>query len=339
MPKKLTPETKADGTRALFTTGRKPAFDTLGNVTETARTAEEALAEAGLNWQVFKSEEPVSVMVPMLGESAMEQNSLEEVVSREKFMTYRFNPTNQKPESLGVVGSRYTPVQNEEAFSFLNYVADESGAVFTSAGSLDGGRKVFMSMKLPEGIQVGGVDNVDMYLLAWNTHDGSSSFSVHVTPIRLWCTNQIRMVIRTAHSSFTHRHTPRINGKIQVARDALKLTFKYVEEFEREAESLLSQKFSDKEFYKLVETLIPIDEESERTRNVAEEARQNLVGLWKAPTQENILNTKWAAYNAVAEYADWTKPVRGSNTDALRATKTITGLADRFKNKALVLLS
>lgn len=339
MTKKLTPETKADGTRAFFTAGRKPAFDTLGNETLEARTAEQALAEAGLNWQVFKSEEPVSVMVPMLGESAMEQNSLTEVVSREKFMTYRYNPTTQVPEALGVVGSRYTPVQNEEAFSFLNYVADESGAAFTSAGSLDGGRKVFMSMKLPEGIQVGGVDNVDMYLLAWNTHDGSGSFSVHVTPIRLWCTNQIRMIIRTAHSSFTHRHTPRVGGKIQAARDALKLTFKYVEEFEREAESLLSQKFSDKEFYKLVETLIPIDEESERTRNVAEEARQNLVGLWKAPTQENILNTKWAAYNAVAEYADWTKPVRGSNTDALRATKTITGLADRFKNKALVLLS
>ncbi len=89
----------------------------------------------------------------------------------------------------------------------------------------------------------------------------------------------------------------------------------------------------------LVETLIPIDEENERARNVAEEARQNLVGLWKAPTQENILNTKWAAYNAVAEYADWTKPVRGNNVDSARAVKTITGLADRFKNKALTLLS
>ena len=339
MPKKLQPEIKTDGTRAMFTTGRKPAFDTLGNATENARTAEEALSEAGLNWQVFKSEEPVSTMVPMFGDSAMEQGSLEEVTYPDKYITYRYNPLNNKAQALGVVGSRYTPVQNEEAFSFLNAVVDESGAQFTSAGSLDGGKKVFMSMKLPEGIQVGGVDNVDMYLLAWNTHDGSSSFSVHVTPIRLWCTNQIRMIIRTAHSSFTHRHTPRIGGKIQVARETLKLTFKYVEEFEREAESLLSQKFSDKEFYKLVETLIPIDEESERARNVAEEARQNLVGLWKAPTQENILNTKWAAYNAVAEYADWTKPVRGSDINAVRATKTITGLADRFKNKALTLLS
>lgn len=338
MPR-YTTETKIDGTRAFFTTGRKPAFAELGEATVTAKTAEEAINEAGLNWEVFKSDEPVSTMVPMLGDSAMEEGSLTEISFADKFMTYRYNPITQKPEALGVVGSRYTPVQNAEAFSFLNYVVDDSGANFVSAGSLDGGKRVFVSMKLPSGISVGGIDNVDMYLLAWNSHDGSSSFSINVTPIRLWCTNQIRMAIKTAESSFTLRHTPRIEGKIQAAREALKLTFNYVEEFEREAESLLSQKFSDKEFYKLVETLIPIEEESERVRNVAEEARQNLIGLWKAPTQENILNTKWAAYNAVAEYADWTKPVRGSDISRARATKTITGLADRFKNKALTLLS
>jgi phage/plasmid-like protein (TIGR03299 family) len=336
MARYLQAETKIDGSRAMFTSGRKPSFTTLGTETKTARTAEEALKEAQLDWQVFKSENPVQTIVPG---AYMSGDKEQAITFRDKFMTYRFNPITSKPEALGVVGSRYTPVQNLEAFSLLNNIADDSGAVFDSAGSLDGGKKVFMTMKLPEGIQVGGIDKVDMYLLAWNAHDGSSSFSIHVTPIRLWCQNQIRMIMRTAESSYTLRHTPRVNGKVIAAREALGLTFKYVEEFERSAELLLGQKYSDKEFYRLVETLIPIDEENERARNVAEEARQNLVGLWKAPTQENILNTKWAAYNAVAEYADWTKPVRGNNVDSARAVKTITGLADRFKNKALTLLS
>jgi phage/plasmid-like protein (TIGR03299 family) len=335
MTRYLQAETKEDGSRAMFTSGRRPSFTTLGTETKGARTAEEALKEAQLDWGVYKTDEPVNVMIPR---SELNKEELR-IFAKDKFMTYRYNPITNEPESLGVVGSRYTPVQNLEAFSLLNNIADDSGAVFDSAGSLDGGKKVFMTMKLPEGIQVGGVDNVDMYLLAWNAHDGSSSFSIHVTPIRLWCTNQVRMIMRTAQSSYTLRHTPRVNGKVLAAREALGLTFKYVEAFEREAELLLSQKYSDKEFYRLVETLIPIDEENERTRNVAEEARQNLVGLWKAPTQENILNTKWAAYNAVAEYADWTKPVRGNNVDSARAVKTITGLADRFKNKALTLLS
>jgi phage/plasmid-like protein (TIGR03299 family) len=335
MARYLQAETKEDGSRAMFTSGRRPSFTTLGTETKGARTAEEALKEAQLDWGVYKTDEPVNVMIPR---SELNKEELR-IFAKDKFMTYRYNPITNEPESLGVVGSRYTPVQNLEAFSLLNNIADDSGAVFDSAGSLDGGKKVFMTMKLPEGIQVGGVDKVDMYLLAWNAHDGSSSFSIHVTPIRLWCQNQIRMIMRTAESSYTLRHTPRVNGKVIAAREALGLTFKYVEEFERQAELLLGEKYSDKEFYRLVETLIPIDEENERTRNVAEEARQNLVGLWKAPTQENILNTKWAAYNAVAEYADWTKPVRGNNVDSARAVKTITGLADRFKNKALTLLS
>ena len=335
MARYLQAETKIDGSRAMFTTGRRPSFTTLGTETKGARTAEEALKEAQLDWGVYKTDEPVNVMIPR---SELNKEELR-IFAKDKFMTYRYNPITNEPESLGVVGSRYTPVQNLEAFSLLNNIADDSGAVFDSAGSLDGGKKVFMTMKLPEGIQVGGVDKVDMYLLAWNAHDGSSSFSIHVTPIRLWCQNQIRMIMRTAESSYTLRHTPRVNGKVIAAREALGLTFKYVEEFERQAELLLGEKYSDKEFYRLVETLIPIDEENERARNVAEEARQNLVGLWKAPTQENILNTKWAAYNAVAEYADWTKPVRGNNVDSARAVKTITGLADRFKNKALTLLS
>ena len=335
MARYLQAETKIDGSRAMFTSGRRPSFTTLGTETKGARTAEEALKEAQLDWGVYKTDEPVNVMIPR---SELNKEELR-IFAKDKFMTYRYNPITNEPESLGVVGSRYTPVQNLEAFSLLNNIADDSGAVFDSAGSLDGGKKVFMTMKLPEGIQVGGVDKVDMYLLAWNAHDGSSSFSIHVTPIRLWCQNQIRMIMRTAESSYTLRHTPRVNGKVIAAREALGLTFKYVEEFERQAELLLGEKYSDKEFYRLVETLIPIDEENERSRNVAEEARQNLVGLWKAPTQENILNTKWAAYNAVAEYADWTKPVRGNNVDSARAVKTITGLADRFKNKALTLLS
>ena len=50
---------------------------------------------------------------------------------------------------LGVVGSGYHPLQNEEHAEFLNLLADESGAIFDTAGSLRGGRQVFVTMKLP----------------------------------------------------------------------------------------------------------------------------------------------------------------------------------------------
>ncbi len=236
------------------------------------------------------------------------------------------------------MGNRYTPVQNLQAFSFLNAVADESGAVFETAGSIDNGRKVFMTMKMPEGLQIGGQDAIDLYLMAWNTHDGTSAFNLLVTPIRVVCQNTLTAAINNAKSNYALRHTPGVNGKIQAAREALKLTFKYTEEFEKLAENLISQSMTDKEFVKLVENVFPIDEESQRATTIAETARGTLMGLWKAPTQANIANTKWAAYNAFIEYSDWASPIRGKNPETLRAERIINGAGDRFKNKVLALL-
>ena len=327
-----------DGTTAFFT-AREVAWHKLGTVTSDALTAQDALKTAQLDWQVIKSEEPVSTMVPMFNNgNAMVENSMEEIIYKDKFMTYRYHPKTSKAEALGVVGNRYTPVQNLEAFEFLNNVADESGAVFETAGSIDNGRKVFMTMKMPNGLQIGKVDNIDLYLMAWNTHDGTSSFTVMVTPIRVVCQNTLTAAINNAKSSYTLRHTPKVNGKIQAARETLGITFKYAEEFEKKAELLLSQPMTDKEFYSLVETVFPIDEESPRARNLAETARGTLNGLWKAPTQLNIAKTKWAAYNAFTEYSDWAKPIRDKNPETARAIRIVTGAGDNFKNKGLNLL-
>lgn len=326
-----------DGTAAFFT-AREVAWHKLGTVTTDALTAEDALKTAYLDWTVFKSENPVSTMVPMFGDSAMEEGSMEEVTFEDKFMTYRYHPKTHKADALGVVGNRYTPVQNSEAFSLLNYIADESGAVFETAGSLNNGRKVFMTMKLPNQMTIGGVDAIDMYLMAWNTHDGTSSFNLLTTPIRVVCQNTLSMAISGAKSSFALRHTTNVQGKVAEAREALQLAWQYTDAFAIEAEELLAQKLSTNDYAKIVEKLIPIDETVERKRSLAEDARGALMSLWNAPTQQNVAGTKWAAWNAIVEYADWAKPVRGDNADVKRAERIVTGAGDAFKNKALQLI-
>lgn len=329
-----------DGTTAFFT-AREVAWHKLGTVTDDALTAEQALKTAYLDWEVKKSENPVQVLVPDVNGNFSDENGKNNLITtKDKFITYRYHPKTNKPEALGVVGNRYTPVQNSEAFSMLNQIADESGAVFETAGSIDNGKKVFMTMKMPESLQIGGVDKVDLYLMAWNTHDGTSSFQIVVTPIRVVCQNTLTAALGNAKSTFALRHTPKVSGKVQAARDALGLTFKYVEAFEAEAELLIQQSMTDKQFWALVEKVVPINEDSDRTRNLAEQTRGTLMGLWKAPTQTNIAGTKWAAYNAFAEYSDWAKPVRSTDSqDTARAIRIVTGAGDNFKNKVLTLLS
>ena len=92
------------------------------------------------------------------------------------FATVRTNPITGNVDLLGVVGTKYEPVQNEESCAVLDAITDESGAVFETAGALRGGRETFVTMKLPKSMSFDGVDGsndrTDFYLAALNSHDG-----------------------------------------------------------------------------------------------------------------------------------------------------------------------
>lgn len=326
--KAIYPETFADGTRSIVN-NRQMNWHTVGQQTDGAATAQEALEMAQLDWKVAVSESPIETKV-----------NGETISLDHKFLTYRDHPKTGL-SALGVVGNRYTPIQNAEAFDFLNHLVDESGAVFESAGSLGNGEKVFMTLKFPETMMfANGQDGVDNYILAINSHDGSSSFTVAVTPMRIVCTNSIRLALRSAVSKISLKHTSGATAKVQQARETLGIVFRYQESFEQEVQRLLSMDISDNDYAKFVETLIPMPKQdaSERKKNAVEKTRSDLLGLWKAPTQMLAPNTAWSAYNAVAEYADWFKPVRGGeDKEILRAERNITG-ESRLKERAHELL-
>jgi hypothetical protein len=100
---------------------------------------------------------------------------------------------------------------------------------------------------------------------------------------------------------------------------------------------------SDKEFVKFMEKLVgkpPVIQEGESTRPLAmyETRRDELMRLWNAPTQENIKNTAWAAYNTVVEYVDWFSPVRGGDKEIRRGERIVENTTNEVKEKALALL-
>lgn len=293
-----------------------------------AMTAEEAIKLGGLDFKVRVSEQPVSVIVK---EQVLEIQN--------KFMTYgEYNDGKLLP--FGVVGNRYTPIQNQEAFDFLNNIVDESGAIYHTAGVT--GSKCWINMKLPETITVAnGADALETYLTCVNSHDGSSSFKVYVSHLRLICTNGLKGIVRDANSEIALRHTQGATLKVQQARESLNLVWQYQESFEREVQKLIDTPMTDKQYVKFVETLIPEPkpDSSQRKINSVQGVREELLGLWKAPTQQIVANTAWAAYNAVTEYVDWFRPVRGGeDKDTLRAEKMLSGNS-KLKSRAFDLLS
>jgi phage/plasmid-like protein (TIGR03299 family) len=322
-------ETFADGTAAFFS-NRVPAWHALGTVTSDALSADEALEIAHLNWQVLQY--PVQADV-----------SGNAVVADGRRANVRLHPKTGEPNVLGIVGTRYHIVQNDQAFKFCDDVLDISDAKFETAGSLDKGRRVFMTLKMPQDIKVGGHDAVNMYLMVVNSHDGSTPLIAAVTPVRVVCANTVAAGVRAAKSVYRVAHTASATGRLQDAREALKMSYQYTGEFELLANKLYQEPMSDKEFVKFMEKLVgkaPEVKEGESTRSLAmyEAKRDQLMGLWKAPTQDNIKNTAWAAYNTIVEYVDWFSPVRGGDKEVRRGERIVENTSNDFKEKALALL-
>jgi phage/plasmid-like protein (TIGR03299 family) len=289
---------------AFMAADGEPAWHGLGTVVSEAVKAEEALRLAHLNdWNVHK----VRIFGERGDRSGMAARTIE---LPDTYMTVRTNPFTGELEGLGTVGKVWRPMQNEDLCEALDAIVDESGAHYHTAGSLEGGRKVFVSMKMPEGILVGGEDPVDLYLIASTAHDGTGASQFMVSPVRPVCKNTLDAAVRGAKRKWSVRHSTNAEGKVLEAREDLAITFKYAEDAKKVFDGMISSPFSDAEMEAFLEELMP-DPKSDAEGWVERAAGQRRVVadiFTHAATCEVGRGTKWAAYNAVAEYADWHRP-------------------------------
>jgi phage/plasmid-like protein (TIGR03299 family) len=301
-----------DGT-TFYADSRDDAWHQLGQKVGHNMTVEEAMAEAHLGgWNVRK----VPLTIPPEVTDTGVFNGLEVT---DQFGVVRTNPVNGDRDYLGVVGNVYDPIQNESTAGFIQSLVDEFGANLETAGSLGGGRDVFVTMKLPHTMEVvgvnGHVDKTEYYLAALNNHTGKTSFRVILTPIRVVCRNTQQAAIGAAKTSWKVRHTATAVGKVQEAREKLGLVWSSVgtldAEFQRLAEIPLEYQEA-KEFTERLVELKKVDPESAaatRRRNAA----GKILDLYRnSPTITPIAGTKFAMYNAVTEYVDWFQGVRGA---------------------------
>ena len=86
-------------------------------------------------------------------------------------------------------------------------MTDESGAFLDTAGSMRGGADVFVTMRLPKTMLVGGVDELDVNIAILNNHTGDRAITGLITPTRIVCANTQRAALANATASFKIRHT------------------------------------------------------------------------------------------------------------------------------------
>ena len=308
-----------------FVTANVPAWHQLGTVLPGAFTAQEAMTYGHLGgWNVRKS----PLIVAETGEPAPDA-----------YATIRDNPlTPGQVDVLGVVGSQYHPVQNEEMSDILNAIVDESGAIFDTAGSLREGKQVFLTMKMPGHLLVGGVDAHEMHIAAVTSHDGNGSLTLLVTPVRIVCANTLSAALGSAKNVIRMRHTPGIRRNlIDDARHALDLTFDYLDGFQEEADHMINATLTETRFEEIMSAEFASVSGVPHAVARAQNKVDDLVSLFAdAQTHGAVRGTVWAGYNALVEWADHYQEARGPVEN--RARSAVLGSGVAFKDRARKLM-
>jgi phage/plasmid-like protein (TIGR03299 family) len=294
------------GSAAVFVAGAPP-WHGLGRIVAEAVRSDEALQLAGLDWLV--RQQPLFTSGP--------DGSTREIA------THRVNVRDDSGAVLGVVSRRYQPIQNHEAFAFADAVVGQKLARYETAGALRGGQRVWMLLRLPEPLRAGPDDQLDPFLLLYNTHDGSSALRAVLTTVRVVCQNTLNLALRgRAGEGVTIRHRGELAGRVEQARATLALASRRLQRFGSEVERMVRTPMTTsamRAYFGLVVRPPPSDADErayESRQRVLEQLEANL----ERPTNTlpGMRGSLWAAVNAATELADHQRRYRGRSEQQRR---------------------
>lgn len=269
---------------------RETPWHGLGVKVMEAPTSKDALWLAGLDWNVVQEEIYTENANPVTG--------------------FKANVRDTDKKVLGVVTDRYKVVQNSEAFAFTDSLLGE-GVRYETAGSLQGGRKVWLLAHLPQEYIIAG-ERISPYLVFSNTHDGSGAVKVAVTPIRVVCNNTLNLALNTAKRSWSIIHTGNITDKMEEAKNTLFMASDYMDELGKEFETMRKKKLTDKQVMEYIENLLPMEENAspQQQKNIQRLQNDLKMRYFDAPDLKDVGNNAYRFVNAVSDFATHAEPLR-----------------------------
>ncbi|MBQ8599033.1 MAG: DUF945 domain-containing protein, partial [Oscillospiraceae bacterium] len=223
---------------------------------------------------------------------------------------YKAKTRSTDSSILGIVSDRFKVVQNQDAFQFTDDLLGE-GVTYETAGSLQGGRKVWMLAKMPHRYIIGG-DEITPYMVIMNSHDGSSGIKIAMTPIRVVCQNTLNLALNSAKRIWTTKHTENVMSRVHEARETLMLAETYMSELGRGIDDLAKIKLTDKKVLEFMEEFFSVAEdlpELQRKNNLRL-LRDMKHRYFDAPDLAHVGRNAYRFVNAVSDFATHADPIR-----------------------------
>jgi phage/plasmid-like protein (TIGR03299 family) len=306
----------------------------LGQTSDRQLTAQEAIKEARLDWEVEQ--------VPVYHQAGDELLEVPDQYCVRRKDNYR---------PLSIMTKRYQVIQNHETFAFADDIVGSGQAVWDTAGSISGGRVVFMQVELPGRLflKSNPDDQTVKKVLFVNSHDGSKALMGMITPVRVVCQNTLNAALAGDRSNqFKVYHRKNFQSRKDEAAKVLGLASAFYDDLQFVMDSLAEQQVTSSYVEGFVNALMPATKEEVSTRT--ENRRNQITNLFQNGRGNNG-ETKWDLFNAVTEYVDHHSVGRVTETrldrsEALadieseaRFERAILGSGATLKQKALTLLT
>ena len=296
----------------------------LGQQVIEAQSWKEAMTLAGLDWTVSKHQ-----LLSPIDSSKIDA-----------FGIFR----DSDNAFMGAVGGVYTPIQNYQAFDFVDTLLESvEGAHYESAGALGNGSRIWCLARVPFGIQIAGTeDKSENYVLFESSHDGTMSATCKLTSVRVVCQNTLTMALNSRGTDVKIRHSTNGTSKLEAAKRMMTGVKQTVETLGEKLNELARRKMTPEITKGLMESIFGADwKDSTRKRNQVQEIAQ----LFHQNDHNAFPTIKGSAYNmlnAITEYTDHYRSVRitedkqGMTESQVRGESAVFGgTGESMKEKAL----
>lgn len=247
------------------------------------------------------------------------------------------NYRSDNNQFLGMVHpNKYKVVENVDAFDFIDKLPNFE---IEKVGMFNDGRKVFVVGKANEQIDIDGTgDFVNFYLTFLHGHDGKSGIRFIICPIRMFCTNQLNLMLKAATFKHNIAHTGNIEHKLAQIYKAIADSKNYIVSLQDTINNMINTKV-DKSIEEFVIDLVPTeDDDSKLVYSRKEEIRSEITNLYyNKPDLQNYKGTSFGVLSAVSDYISHAQPKRmESDTIANTFIRNIEGNALLEQAKCLL---
>ena len=271
----------------------------LGTAIPKGVAAAKMIRAAGLDWSVE--------LRPARG--ARQINSKGEY-SRYELIRKPREKTDEVEVLLGVVSRRYQPLQNVEAFEFLDPIVGEKKAYFETAGALGEGERIWVMARMLDAMQIVPGDECLKYLLHSNTHTGEGSVIAKFTSVRVVCQNTLIMAMEDGQKAYRVRHSKMMQFRLDELADFLAITHKVFLQAEECFRRLAKIQLVGHRLDSYFEAVFPRSE-AQKKKGEKPDQWAFLKDIFEGQPYlqlPGVRGTLWGAYNAVTCFEDYKQP-------------------------------